>query len=191
MSKFAWADALAELGFDESANAIGAIPRSHQHRCKMGSDMSRLVLFVLALIACWDVSASIPLDASLSDLACGADHLLVGRVVGVDMVNAKGKLVRNEKAMTGPGLTNTIRLHIETIEIIESPSSSLPKVLKVPLDPFMHYSLGQVRGAHAEPSEPMLVFLRGEKYLPVISGRFLWSLDARAEMLAVRKACKP
>lgn len=153
--------------------------------------MSRLVFLVLSVFACQQAIASIPLEASLSDLACGADHVLVGRVVEVDMVNAKGRLVRDKRARTGPGLKNTIRLHVEVIEVIDSPSSPHPNLVKVSLDPFMHYSLGQIQAAHTAPSEPMLVFLRGKEFSPVVAGRFFWSLDAREEALSIRTACRP
>lgn len=137
------------------------------------------------------VGASVPLEASLRDLACGADHVFVGRVIGVDMINSRGRVVRNPEARTGPGLTNTIRLAIEVLERIDSSQPSLPRTIKVPLDPFMHYRLGQVKEAHSKPSAPALVFLRGGQLEPVIAGRFLWQLDEREEALEVRKSCRP
>jgi hypothetical protein len=134
--------------------------------------------------------ASLPLEASLRDLACGADHVFVGRVVGVDMINSRGRPVRNPEARTGPGLTNTIRLEIEVLERIDSTETALPEKIKVPLDPFMHYTLGQIKAAHAEPSSPALVFLRGSRFEPVIAGRFFWRLDSREEALELRKGCR-
>ncbi|KPF67956.1 hypothetical protein IP84_12030 [beta proteobacterium AAP99] len=125
----------------------------------------------------------------MKDLACGADHIFVGRVVSVDLIDGHGQLIEDESAGTGPGLSNTLRLHIQVLETVTSTSTQEPKVLKVPLDPMMHYSLGQVRNAHAEPSDPRLIFLRGPDYLPIIAGRFMWSLDARKEALALRAQC--
>jgi len=93
--------------------------------------------------------------------------------------------------MTGPGLGTNIRLHIEVSEVIESNIQSRPSILKVPLDPMMHYSLEQVRSVHDRPSEPMLVFLRGSQYQPVIPGRFLWEIEARSDATEIRKRCTP
>ena len=41
-----------------------------------------------------------------------------------------------------------------------SRAESLPEVIEVPLDPMMHFSLGQIRDAHREPSKTMLLILR-------------------------------
>lgn len=149
-----------------------------------------LAVAMLALVIPSLVRASQPLEASLSDLACGAEHIFVGRVVGVDMVDGKGRQVRNRTAVTGPGLTNTIRLDVEILEVIESAVAQPPKQIKVPLDSVMHYSLGQVSDAHKKPSDLRLVFLKGERYTPIIDGRFFWGLDAREQALALRKSCR-
>jgi hypothetical protein len=151
--------------------------------------LARTLTFLL-LAASSLVDASLPLEASLRDLACGADHVFIGRVIGVDMIDSRGLVIRNPEARTGPGLTNTIRLEIEVLEKIDSTQPSLPRTIKVPLDSFMHYSLGQVKEVHSKPSEPALVFLRGGQFKPVIAGRFLWELDARGEALELRKSCR-
>jgi hypothetical protein len=148
-------------------------------------------LTILFLAACSSAHASLPLEASLRDLACGADHVLVGRVVAVDMRNSRGRPVRNEEARTGPGLKNTIRLEVEVLEVIESTEAIFPSSVWVPLDPFMHFSLGQIKAAHAEPSDATLVFLRGQQFEPIIAGRFFWHLNSREEALAFRKECRP
>lgn len=152
--------------------------------------MVREALAVALLVTSAVVSASHPLEASLQDLACGADHILVGRVVGVDMVNSIGMPIRDQNARTGPGLRNAIRLHVEVLEIVESAAPEPPSLLKVPLDSAMHYSLGQVQAVYAEPSDPSLVFLRGRSFEPVIAGRSLWALSGRAEAIAIRAKCR-
>ncbi len=156
----------------------------------MNASALRLRFFAtLCVAASTTVQASVPLEATLGDLACGADHIFVGRVVGVDMVNANGRQVRSPDAMTGPGMNRTIRLEVEVLERVESTEAALPASVRVPLDPFMHYSLGQVRAAHAEPSSARLVFLRGADFQPVIAGRFFWSLEAKEEALELRRGC--
>ena len=129
-------------------------------------------------------------EASLEDLACGADHVLIGSVVGVDMIDEDGHPVIDEKATTGPGLTNTIRLIIEVVEVLETNADAVPTRLRVPLDPFMHYSLGQIKRAHRERSPPSLVFLEGDKFQPVIDGRFRWTLSAKEQALEIRSKCE-
>jgi hypothetical protein len=147
---------------------------------------------MLCVAACFTTAqASVPLDASLEELACGADHIFVGRVVGVDMVNLNGRQVRHPEAMTGPGMNRTIRLEVEVLERVESTEAVLPASVRVPLDPFMHYSLGQVKAAHTEPSSARLVFLRGANFQPVIAGRFFWSLEEKEEALKLRGDCRP
>lgn len=127
--------------------------------------------------------ASVPLAATLEDLVRGADHILVGRVVVVDMVDALGRLIADEAQGTGPGLGNTIRLHIAVDEVLITNAEDVPVLLKVPLDSFMHYRLGQVRSAHADSPVSILVLLKGHDFSPVIAGRFMWPLDDRAEAL--------
>jgi len=153
--------------------------------------MTLRALIALCFFACFEANASSPLEASLRELSCGADHVLVGRVVGVDMIDAKRRPIHDDAAGTGPGSKNTIRLEVEVLEVIETTEADFPPTLKIPLDPVMHYSLGQIRAAHAEPSEPRLVFLSGAKHEPIIAGRFFWGLDAREEALVLRRECKP
>jgi hypothetical protein len=152
--------------------------------------MFRQVFGIVLLFVSMAADASLPLEASLSDLACGADHFLIGRVVGVDMVDGRGRPLRHKGARTGPGLRNTIRLRIEVTEVIDTTATKVPAFLKVGLDPMMHFSLGQIRSAYTEPSDPMLVFLRGDSFHPVIAGRFLWQVSSRDEAASIRAECR-
>ena len=141
----------------------------------------------LAGILCSAVAlASIPIRTTIHELAKGADHILVGHVVGVDMVDERGKEIKDEKGRPGPGLKNTIRLHIVVDEVLVTSSRKrVPKLLKVPLDPFMHYTLGQIKAAHAKPSKPFLVLLKGSSFLPVVPGALLRPLDEKETALRV------
>jgi hypothetical protein len=152
--------------------------------------MFRTLLAILLLCLSTQASASLPLQASLADLACGADHVLVGRVVGVDMIDDHDKQVRDPDARTGPGLKNTLRLQVEVVEVIESTAAKPRARLDIPLDPMMHYSLGQIREAHAQPSDARLVFLRGAAFEPIIAGRFFRALGERNEAMSLRAACR-
>jgi hypothetical protein len=147
----------------------------------VGTCMFRKIFACLFVWLSFSSEASTPLDASLSDLACGADHVLVGRVIGVDMIDGKGRQISDPKATTGPGLKNQIRLAVAVDEVLQTTAKKVPKALKV--------ALGDVKNAHAEPSSPVLVFLRGKTFEPVIAGRFLWPIEARAEAIELRLKC--
>lgn len=132
------------------------------------------------------VFASTPIPTTIQELAKGADHILVGHVVGVDMVDDRGREIEDENGRTGPGLKNTIRLHIAIDEILVTSSrKKVPKLLKVPLDPFMHYTLGQIRAAHSRPSKPYLVLLKGSSFLPVVPGALLRDLGEKETALRI------
>lgn len=133
---------------------------------------------------------SLPLQASLADLACGAEHVLIGRVVGVDMIDGRGRQIRKESAMSGPGLKNQIRLIVSVDQVLDTNAQHVPKQIKVALDSVMHYSFGAVKAAHQQASGPQLVFLRGAAFQPIIAGRFLWGIDSRDEAMALRAKCK-
>jgi hypothetical protein len=149
--------------------------------------MRMLAALLLFLRAGFGI-ASVPLQASLDDLARGADHILVGRVVGVDMIDAEGRQRHDDADRTGPGLGNTIRLRVQVDEVLVTNAARVPDELLVPLDPFMHYSLGQIREAHARPSEPLLFLLRGDSFSPIVAGVFSRALADRDEALRIHAA---
>ncbi|HEU4888849.1 MAG TPA: hypothetical protein VFV49_13265 [Thermoanaerobaculia bacterium] len=127
--------------------------------------------------------ASLPIPTTLKELAQCADHILVGHVVAVDMIDGSGRQIEDKNARTGPGLKNTIRLHVTVDEVLVTNAGEVSKLLKVPLDPFMHYSLGQIEAAHAKPSEAFLVLLKGPSFLPIVPGAFLRSMDEKETAL--------
>lgn len=51
--------------------------------------MRRVLLFLIALVPAV-VLAGFPFEATLEEMAQQADHVLVGRVVGVDMIDGQG-----------------------------------------------------------------------------------------------------
>ncbi len=130
--------------------------------------------------------ATLPLQATLEQLASDSDHILAGHVIGVDMIDADGNEMLDEKAMTGPGLRNTIRLIVKVDEVFFSRANVVPDVIRVPLDPMMHFSLGQIREAHREPSEKRLVILKGGGFEPIVPGRFFRELSDTQEALEIR-----
>ena len=106
------------------------------------------------------------------------------------MIDGDGNALTSYDARTGPGSKNVIRLKLEVLKMHVSSDYRTPKSVRVPLDNFMHFSLGQIQEAHADASEEFLVFLRSEKYQPIIAGRFLWSLDDLEEALKIHRECE-
>jgi hypothetical protein len=92
--------------------------------------------------------AGFPFEATLEEMAQQADHILVGRVAGVDMVDGQGRPVKDPEARTGPSLDNTIRLLIQVDQVLMSNAAKVPDVIPVPLASHLHYKLGQIQEAH-------------------------------------------
>ena len=152
--------------------------------------MRRFLLFLAALVPAV-VLAGFPFEATLEDMAQQSDHILIGRVVGVDMVDAKGTLITDEEARTGPGLSNTIRLRIHVDEVLFTSSPVVPEVIPVPLASHLHYSLGQVRKAHNGDTEVRLVLLKGPEFSGIKPGVFLRPLADKEEALRLHAATHP
>lgn len=149
--------------------------------------MRRLLLTLLILIPVTAL-AGFPFEATLDEMAVGADHILIGRVTGVDMIDGAGKPVTDPEARTGPGLRNRIRLRITVDQVLESNATPVPKHLFVPLASHLHYTLGQIRDAHAQDSEQRLVFLKGPGFDGIKPGVFMRPLEERQEALRLRAA---
>jgi hypothetical protein len=102
--------------------------------------------------------------ATVEERAATADHVPVGRVVDVDMINGRSRRITDPDAMTGPNLSIAIRLVIEVDEALATTAGVVPRRIAVALPAYMHDSLGQVREAHAGDVTPTLVLLKGERF---------------------------
>jgi hypothetical protein len=149
--------------------------------------MGRLLLSLAATIPLVAL-ASLPQQMSLAEMAAEADHVLVGHVVGVDMVDGNGVPVMDDRARTGPGLNNVIRLHVAVDETLTTTAERVPKELLVPLDPFMHYSLGQIRSAHQNDATLRLLLLKGADFSILRPGIIFLPLQEKDEVLRVHGA---
>ena len=134
--------------------------------------------------------AGFPFEATLEEMATGADHILVGRVTGVDMIDGKGRQITDPEARTGPSLENQIRLEITVDEVLITNSENVPEVLYVPLASHLHYKLGQIQSAHSEVSEQRLMLLKGPSFEGILPGVFMRSLEEKAEVLRLRESSK-
>jgi len=153
--------------------------------------MRRILMLIMATLFPALVFAGFPYEATLEEMAQSADHILVGRVTGVDMVDGNGARVSDEEARTGPGLKNTIRLIITVDEVLATSSSKVPKVLSVPLASHLHYSLGQIREAHEGDTLARLVLLQGMDFSGIKPGLFFRPLEDKNEALRVYHAAHP
>jgi hypothetical protein len=150
----------------------------------------RPLLILLLGVALWTsappAAASMLPIATVEERAAAADHVLVGRVVDVEMINRRGRRVTDPEAMTGPNLSNTIRLVIEVDEVLVTTADAVPRRIAVALPTYMHYRLGQVREAHAGDDAPTLVLLRGEGFEAAHEAGFLLDPSLRERVLQAR-----
>jgi len=118
----------------------------------------------------------------LSELLADADHVLVGKVVKVDMVDRNGKQLRSREARTGPVLRNQLRLHVEIVKdgILKTNGDKEIKELIIPLWQAWHYRLGQWRDL-AE-GKTFIFLLKGKNYQRVYPGLFLRQMSDREEI---------
>lgn len=148
--------------------------------------MRRILVAVLVLLPAIAI-AGFPFEATLEEMATSADHILVGRVTGVDMIDGSGRPIEAPETRTGPGLANEIRLRIAVDEVVVTNARTVPKVLYVPLASHLHYSLGQIREAHAEESEQRLILLKGPRFQGIKPGVFMLPLQDKKEVLRLRR----
>lgn len=149
--------------------------------------MRRVLLSLLAALPVCAL-ASLPLQMSLAEMATEADHVLVGHVVDVDMIDGNGSPVTDDQARTGPGLNNVIRVHVIVDQTLVTPSEHVPKDLLLPLDPFMHYSLGQIKAAHLIDATPRLILLKGVNFSSMKPGVFFLPLHEKDNVIRMHGA---
>ena len=152
--------------------------------------MSRIIMFMLLLVASF-ANAGVPLQATLEEMAKSADHILAGRVIAVDMVDAEGAQISDRAARTGPGLTNTIRLLISVDKVFVTNARPVPKLLAVPLAPFLHYTLGQIQDAHRGDNTRRLLLLKGPDFSGIKAGVFFRPISDQAEAIRIHKESHP
>lgn len=152
--------------------------------------MRRFLLTVFVLLPAIALGGY-PFEATLEEMAQQADHILIGHVVGVDMIDGRGKAVTDPASRTGPGLNNTIRLLVRVDEVLVSNARKVPDVIPVPLAPHLHYSLGQIQEAHANDREERLVLLKGPNFTGIKPGVFLRPVEDKDSALKLHRASHP
>jgi hypothetical protein len=132
--------------------------------------------------------ASLPIEASMEEIVAKTDHVFVGHVIGVDMVDGNGKQISDLSARTGPGLKSKIRLIIKIEKTLRTNAKASPEVVKVPLDSMMHYEFRAIKAAYPEKSSSRLILLSGAKYQPPIPGLFMQSIQSQKHVLKLYDA---
>ena len=138
----------------------------------MCEHMKKAIALILMSLQFTLAFATVPLQVSMLKVVKASDHVLSVTIINVDMVNDKGEVVEDPNAMTGPGLSNTIRLICKVLEVHRTNAANVPEIIKIPLDQMMHYSLGQIKKHHINESPPMIVVLKGESFDPAYAGVF-------------------
>lgn len=151
--------------------------------------MRRVLLFLCLLVPAFAM-AGFPFEATLEEMAGEADHIVIGHVAGVDMIDSRGRPVTDPEARTGPGLKNTIRLVIRVDQVLVSNADNVPDVVPVPLASHLHYTLGQIQQAHAGDKEERLVLLKGPKFEGIKPGVFMRPLQDRDAALRLHTASR-
>lgn len=146
--------------------------------------MKRLLLLLMCLFPGFAL-AGFPNVATLEEMARSADHILIGRVTGVDMIDGQGKPITDESARTGPGLNNTIRLLISVDEVLVTNAPHVPMTLALPLGSHLHYTLGQIRSAHEGDTKVRLVLLKGSDFSGIQEGLFFRPFAEKEKALEI------
>jgi len=150
----------------------------------------RLILLLAILLFPNLAQAGFPNEATLAEMATRADHVLIGRVTGVDMIDAKGNQITDLDARTGPGLNNSIRLLIAVDEVLVTavPPARVPKTLALPLGRHLHYTLGQIREAHEGDTEARLILLKDGDFSGIKEGLFFRPLEEKEKALEIYRS---
>ena len=101
---------------------------------------------------------------SLTNLVAEADHVVIGKVTVVDMIDDEGHQVTNLSARTGPDLPNTIRLNVtvQTNGVLFTTATQVPQNLTIPLWPAWHHTLEQIKGI--EEGQTRIFLLKGSSF---------------------------
>lgn len=140
--------------------------------CQISAEMKKAGFILLMGWVSLYSYGSMPLQVSMLEVVQNSDHVLTVQIVGVEMIDGEGHLVEDVNEMTGPGSSNTIRLLAKVSVIHLTSARSVPEIIKIPLDQFMHYSLGQIASVYEDRQSTMVVVLKGEKFEPAFAGVF-------------------
>lgn len=140
-----------------------------------------LVLFGAALIGV-EASATTIAHRGLMHHLRKADFVFVAQVVHVDLVDGQGAQILDPEAGTGPGLRNTLRLHLVRSKdgmIYSRSGEEPPTELIVPLWPMWHMSLEWQQRSIGRTS---IFIVTGPPWALVYPGGCILDLERRAHV---------
>lgn len=149
----------------------------------------RKLLLLIALCIPLLASATSVAPKSLEAIVRDADHVIVATVVEVDMIDGKGRPVRDPRARTGPGLENRMRFRLSVEEVLFTREKKLPATLLVPLWQMWHYQLDHMQ--HQVTGSKGIFLLKGGDFQPAYHVQFQRDLDERAEIERLLRARTP
>ena len=87
------------------------------------------------VMLCFPALATKIPETPLIDMVAESDHVLMGKVNAVDMVDGAGQLVTDLNGRIGPGYTNTIRLKVAVYRdsILKTNKAETPDMLTISL----------------------------------------------------------
>ena len=147
----------------------------------LGIPLLRPLVCLLALLAGPATATSVA-PRSLEELVPEAGEIVVATIEKVDVVDAKGRLLRGKAARTGPGLDNRMRFHLRVEEVIFPRDGAVPQAVVVPLWSMWHYSLESMQDVVGTRG----IFLLEERtHEPVYPAFFQRTLDERGQIEAL------
>jgi hypothetical protein len=141
--------------------------------------MNYVLLLLAMCIPGIGMATSVP-PKPLEEMVRESDHVVIATIIGVDMVDGRGRPVADLDARTGPGSSNEMRFQLNVQEVLFTRSKMLPAALTVPLWTAWHYELGdmqeQVTGSAG------IFLLKGDSFQPTYPANFQRPLDERPEI---------
>jgi hypothetical protein len=125
---------------------------------------------------------------SIEELVRDSDHVIIAKVIRVEMIDAGGKLIIDKNARTGPGSDNQLQLILKVSKngIIFSNVGKLPETVTVKLWKMRHLSIGGIKDFL---NKEYIFLLKGKDYQPIYPAMFKRNLTERKniETLASEK----
>lgn len=154
--------------------------------------MKTFLFISLLALAFGCVEATTVDRKDVRELLAESDHILIATVTKVDMIDSNGKELTDPESRTGPGIQNTLRLHLHVNEngVLKTNKQPIPKTIIIELWQEFNFSLGQWK---SEEGKEMIFLLKGDKYTWVYPAGFMLPMSARGaiEQLIRDPAPKP
>lgn len=146
-----------------------------------------IMALLLGSSVCW---ASPVRPKSLATLVEEADHVIIGTVTLVDMVDQNKAPVTNLAARVGFNSPNLIRLHVavQTNGVLFTTAKETPSTLIIPLLGIGPYTLEQMK--KIDENRTYIFLLKGPDFRAVYPAGFRRSLSNREEIEGLLKQKK-